>query len=371
MIAEDTILTVDRTSISNQQNRPENPLILFVGINGVNICEELLRYNYTGLSISSPEKAYYWLENLLLQGKSLPEAIFCDFELESGGAFYLHHKIANNELLKEVPFIILAKNADLEDKKRALKIGVDDFYEGELLVSDILHRIKFLKQFKVEKEKYSPEPQINMNYFLPVFKMPFLKRLFDIVVSLTALILLSPFFLLIAILIKLESRGPVFYISKRAGTGYQIFNFYKFRSMRPDADKLLEKMKEQNQYGNSAFVKFGNDPRVTKIGKFLRNTSIDELPQLFNVLKGDMSIVGNRPLPLYEAELLTKDQWAKRFLAPAGITGLWQVTKRGKAEMSEEERMELDIAYADKSSFWFDMTIILKTIPALLQKESV
>jgi lipopolysaccharide/colanic/teichoic acid biosynthesis glycosyltransferase len=370
MIAEDTVLTADHSPISTQRKSKPN-LILFVGINGVEICEELLKYNFTGLSISSPEKAYYWLENLLLQGKELPEAIFCDFELESGGAFYLHHKVVNNDLLKGVPFIILAKNADIEDKKRALKIGVDDFYEGELSISDILHRIKFIKQFKVEKERFSPEPQINMNYLLPVFKMPFLKRLFDIVTSLTTLILLSPLFLLIAVLIKIESRGPIFYISKRAGTGYQIFDFYKFRSMRPDADKLLAKMKEKNQYGDSAFVKIGNDPRVTRIGKILRNTSIDELPQLFNVLKGDMSIVGNRPLPLYEAELLTKDQWAKRFLAPAGITGLWQVTKRGRAEMSEEERMELDIAYADKSSFWFDMGIILRTVPALFQKENV
>jgi lipopolysaccharide/colanic/teichoic acid biosynthesis glycosyltransferase len=121
----------------------------------------------------------------------------------------------------------------------------------------------------------------------------------------------------------------------------------------------------------SAFFKIKNDPRITKIGNFIRNTSIDELPQLWNVIIGDMSIVGNRPLPLYEAEKLTTDKYALRFSAPAGITGLWQVEKRGKGEMSEDERLMLDNTYAETHSFKNDIKLILKTIPALLQKESV
>jgi lipopolysaccharide/colanic/teichoic acid biosynthesis glycosyltransferase len=135
--------------------------------------------------------------------------------------------------------------------------------------------------------------------------------------------------------------------------------------------------KREAAKNSSTFVKILDDPRVTKVGKFIRNTSIDELPQLINVLKGDMSIVGNRPLPVYEAELITGDEISKRFLAPPGITGLWQVELRGKGgNMSEEERMRLDNEYADhfkgdNYSFWYDIKLILRTIPALLQKGSV
>jgi len=134
-------------------------------------------------------------------------------------------------------------------------------------------------------------------------------------------------------------------------------------------EKVQQKKAEKRE---NAFFKMANDPRITKVGRILRNTSIDELPQFINVLKGDMSIVGNRPLPLYEAELLTTDQWSKRFSAPAGITGLWQVTKRGGSNvMSADERKQLDIEYADNFSFWYDIKILLKTIPAMLQHENV
>ena len=139
-----------------------------------------------------------------------------------------------------------------------------------------------------------------------------------------------------------------------------------------DGKHLCEKMYfEKKKNENSSFLKFKNDPRVTKLGEFIRKTSIDELPQLINILKGDMSFVGNRPLPLYEAEQLTTDDWAERFNAPAGLTGLWQVTKRGKSDMSEEERKQLDNTYAKTHSFWGDIALILKTVPALTQKENV
>ena len=180
-----------------------------------------------------------------------------------------------------------------------------------------------------------------------------------------AILCLSPLLIFTALAIRIESKGPIIYKSKRVGSNYQIFDFLKFRSMYTDADK---KSKEKS----NAFVKLENDPRITKIGRIIRKYSIDELPQLINILKGDMSIVGNRPLPLYEAELLTSDEHIDRFMGPAGLTGLWQVEKRGEAgKLSAEERKQLDITYAKTFSFWLDIKIILKTVTAFIQKENV
>ena len=132
----------------------------------------------------------------------------------------------------------------------------------------------------------------------------------------------------------------------------------------------FQKQKAQNN--SNAFVKIANDPRITKVGHFIRKYSIDELPQLFNILIGDMSVVGNRPLPLYEAELLTTDKDIDRFMAPAGLTGLWQVEKRGDTgRMSAEERKQLDVRYARECSFLMDMKILLRTFTAFIQKEDV
>jgi lipopolysaccharide/colanic/teichoic acid biosynthesis glycosyltransferase len=276
-----------------------------------------------------------------------------------------------------VPFIFYTPKFDQSIKELALKLGVDEYHYGAITYA-FLKRIEFIKKLKNYKNQRGNKPyEVSAQVMdeVPKIKLWTLKRTFDIVVSLCALLILSPIMLLIAILIKLESGGPVFYISKRAGAGYKIFNFYKFRSMRIGADDELKKLAHLNQYGenitNGVFFKIKNDPRVTKVGGFIRNTSLDELPQLINVLLGDMSLVGNRPLPLYEAEKLTKDQIAWRFLAPAGITGLWQVTKRGKDNMSPEERIALDMEYAMKNSFWLDIKILFSTIPALLQKEKV
>lgn len=351
--------------------------ILFIGYLAKDICSEVLDNQYNAFSLTNFDKAYYWLENQLIADRPLPKAIICDYKLIDGTAFSFFNRLKANKYLSHIAFIVLARDVSAHEKMKALKLGIDDFYVNTFSGTAICERIDFISKFKTQIIRKDYQREINLNYFIPIIKLPVAKRVIDLVIASLAMVFLSPLFLVIALLIKLESRGPVFYISKRAGTGYRIFDFYKFRTMRTDADQQVKHLMHLNQYSHkdgskSAFVKIENDPRITKIGRFLRNTSLDELPQLINVLMGDMSLVGNRPLPLYEAELLTKDQWAKRFLAPAGITGLWQVTKRGRGgELSDDERMELDIAYADRASLWFDLVIILRTFPALFQRRAV
>ncbi|HHM21649.1 MAG TPA: sugar transferase [Bacteroidetes bacterium] len=310
------------------------------------------------------------LENILKENGTgeLPSAIVCEYGSLEQENFLLLHNVRKHPVLKFIPFIAMNRDG-LNHKLAALRLGFDDYYDVPVHSGILKERIHFLASFKKQIDTCEIEE-------METFKVPVhpLKRAFDILFASLAILLLSPLFLLIGLLIMLESPGGVIYRSKRVGTGYHVFDFLKFRSMYKDADKRLADLREKNQYGNgeeALFMKFSNDPRVTRIGRFIRKTSIDELPQLFNILKGDMSIVGNRPLPLYEAEQLTRDSWARRFLAPAGLTGLWQVTKRGKNDMDPEERIGLDITYAEKYSFWFDFKIILKTPFALIQEENV
>ena len=136
--------------------------------------------------------------------------------------------------------------------------------------------------------------------------------------------------------------------------------------MHVDADQKVKELMAQNQYGNSAFFKLENDPRITRVGHLLRKTSLDELPQLINVLRGEMRLVGNRPLPVYEAEALQEDWQRTRFLAPAGITGLWQIS--GRSDLSEKERLALDAYYTVTRTFAGDMSILFRTLPALLAR---
>lgn len=320
-----------------------------------------------------------WLKTHFTNKHQFPYAILCEYSYFKQYQEQLHVLIQQNEGLQKLPFIVIVQKHDFESNPNLIadlskNPIVDDCYQFPLVWDEMIGRVAFLRQVKPIRHFLKIDD--NNQY---TGQIPFGKRLFDIAFSLVALLCVSPILLLIALAIKLESKGPVFYKSKRAGTGYHVFDFYKFRSMTVTAEDELNKLQHLNQYANTenantsevSFVKINNDPRVTKVGWFIRKTSLDELPQLVNVLKGDMSIVGNRPLPLYEAEQLTRDIWALRFLAPAGITGLWQVTKRGNSDMSAEERIELDNTYADKCSFWFDLKIILRTFPAMLQKEAV
>lgn len=249
---------------------------------------------------------------------------------------------------------------------------VDDVVHLEKDFKKLTNKAKFLKNIRLQ-HNLQVEESVSKNQ--PKKERGSMMFLFDVVFALAAILFLSPVFILIAIAIKLESKGPVFYSSLRTGVGFKIFKFFKFRTMIVDADKQMDEFKGLNIYTSGSdqanFFKINNDPRVTKIGVFLRNTSLDELPQLFNVLKGDMSIVGNRPLPIYEATTLTTNEWAERFMAPAGITGLWQISKRGNPEMSTEERISLDINYARNRSTIGDLKILIRTPFSLKQKANV
>lgn len=305
-----------------------------------------------------------------------------------------------------------------ENRKAYLQAGVNNTLPPHAEEDSIQSMNAYLRARKDSKLKEFSETHRKV---LNTFRLPMWKRTFDILFAGTAVIILSPLLIGTAIAVRAESKGKVIYKSQRVGSNYQIFNFLKFRSMYTNADKRLKELNALNQYQieevessdedpeirfddlvgtpdeeenllisddfviseedfikkkektqQNAFVKIENDPRVTRVGRFIRKYSIDELPQLFNILKGDMSIVGNRPLPLYEAELLTSDAYIDRFMAPAGLTGLWQVEKRGGAgKMSAEERKQLDIKYARDFSFWLDMKIIFKTLTAFVQKENV
>lgn len=332
---------------------------------------------------------------------------------------------------KSIYIILLTHNLTDEDRQHYKKCGINDTLDAGASITEYNKKISFIAD---REASFFDEAQ--PKFRMLKFKIPVWKRVFDIVFSLIAIILLSPVFILTAIAIRLESKGPVIFKSKRVGTNYTIFNFLKFRSMYVDAEERLKEVAKEvgNQYAekkepqqeehtitaplgleaemmmmdmgmasdmmisddevmlvgddyvvsesdytkekkeeiDNAFVKIENDPRITKVGKFIRNTSIDELPQLFNILKGDMSIVGNRPLPLYEAEKLTVDKSIDRFMAPAGLTGLWQVEERGKGGMmSAEERKQLDILYGQTYNFMLDMKIIFRTLTAFIQKKNV
>ncbi len=190
-----------------------------------------------------------------------------------------------------------------------------------------------------------------------------LKRLIDIVGSGIGMLLLSPVYLTIALAVKLTSPGPVIFSQIRVGCNGRHFKFYKFRSMRQDAEALKESLKAQNESKDGVIFKMKDDPRITKVGKFLRRTSLDELPQLWNVFIGDMSLVGPRPPVPKEVEEYTLED-RKRLNVVPGITCLWQI--KGRSEIPFNEQVRLDKEYIMASSIWKDIVILLKTVPAII-----
>jgi lipopolysaccharide/colanic/teichoic acid biosynthesis glycosyltransferase len=191
------------------------------------------------------------------------------------------------------------------------------------------------------------------------------KRVFDVVVSLFVGIVGMPLWLAIALAIKLGSRGPVLFVDRRVGVGEQEFGMLKFRTMVAEAPQLQAELEAENE-ASGALFKIREDPRVTRVGKVLRRFSLDEMPQLVNVLRGQMSLVGPRPLPLRDFERL--DEWhRKRYMVLPGMTGLWQIS--GRSGLAFDDLVRLDFAYIENWSVWLDITILLRTIPAVLSRK--
>lgn len=194
----------------------------------------------------------------------------------------------------------------------------------------------------------------------------FMKRLEDICASFLAIIILSIPMLIIGIIVWLTSKGPMIYTSKRVGKDGKVFDFYKFRSMTHNAEEELDRLLDQNEIEGGVIFKMKEDPRITKFGKFLRKTSLDELPQLFNILKGDMSLVGPRPCTVREYKLYSERD-KLRLKVPQGLTGEWQV--RGRCNTSFEEMIDMDLYYIqNKRGFWYDIGILFRTIPVFFGK---
>ncbi len=337
----------------------------------------LIKTFQSGYAAETVQNALSILKRIAAKNK-IPDIIIVDANLGEASVKELFKYTSGNNLFSPVPFILEASQlSEIHlNKYKGARYLDEIIFLDEMNNSNssekLIAKVEFLKKIKMQSRLYAQQGNIQLSDVLTNFKELF-KRVFDIVVTIVAIIILSPVFLIIALALKLESGGPVLYVSKRAGRGFRVFNFYKFRTMVPGADEKIEQLSDFNHYhvnneDGPVFFKMINDSRITKIGAFLRNTSLDELPQFFNVLVGDMSLVGNRPLPLYEAVKLTTDEWAERFMAPAGITGLWQIKKRGQEEMSDEERINLDIAYAHKYNFMYDLWIMANTPPALIQK---
>jgi exopolysaccharide biosynthesis polyprenyl glycosylphosphotransferase len=196
-----------------------------------------------------------------------------------------------------------------------------------------------------------------------IFSAEFVKRLVDIIASAVALVLLAPLFLFIATLIKVEDNGPVFFAQRRVGKWGREFKMYKFRSMCVDAEERLKTVLQKNQHVTGVTFKLKDDPRITRVGRWLRKFSLDEFPQFYNVLIGDMSLVGPRPpLPREVAKYTPADR--QRLEATPGLTCFWQIG--GRAEIDFPEQVQLDVQYIESQSFWLDLKILLKTVPAVL-----
>ncbi len=354
---------------------PENKKYQFFYIGKrTGIIDSLIKTFDSGYAADNAEHARAMLAKLLASTGKAPDVIIAEGNLGHASLLLFHQFMTSSKLLNNVPFFVESEGLTSgEINAFASHPFADDLISlTDLGTEKLIAKMRFWKRIR-QKVNAAKEPLEDEIMQVNTSPAAFSKRVFDIVASALLMVILSPLFLIIIIALKIQSKEPVFYTSKRAGKGYKIFDFYKFRTMHAEANNKIGDFSHLNLYNplkanGPLFIKIDNDPRITRLGALLRKCSMDELPQLWNVFKGDMSLVGNRPLPLYEAATLTTDEWSKRFLVPAGMTGLWQIKKKTKYTMSAEERINLDINYADKSNFLFDLWIMANTPYAVIQR---
>jgi len=328
-------------------NNRQNALIIGAGRIGKLLSEELSKRGYLGLKIIG------YLDDFKQTGDSI------DGKKVLGKINDLE-RMVRQKFIDQI-FVTLCSERKLVSKTlmqaRRLGVGVKmvpEFFEnmpGNLKI-DYIGMIPILE--------YESEEIPKRGYML--------KRLIDIVFSLLGLLILSPLFMIVALLIKLDSRGPVFYISPRIGRKGKIFDFYKFRSMQANADKRLIEVLDENEKDGPIF-KIKDDLRITRIGRFLRKYSLDELPQLWNVLKGDMSLVGPRPLPTSTGSLdrYEKDEYLQKINVVPGMTSAYVI--EGRSGLSFGEWVGLDLDYVEHWSLGLDLKILVKTLPAVLSRK--
>ena len=319
----------------------KNVLIVGVGKVGKLVWKEIQRNPHLGLRVIG------FLDDNGGQLKEGPPVV---------GKLTDFFRIAKRHFIDEVIITIPSERkviANLIEQAKGLRLGVkivpEDFEQALLMIEINYLGMMPLLTYKERK----PHPAEIA-----------LKRLFDFVASLLFLVLLSPLFIVAAILIKLDSKGQVFYIQKRAGYRRKPFNFYKFRSMVREADSLKANLMDKNESKGNVIFKIKKDPRITRIGRFLRKYSIDEFPQMFNVLKGDMSLVGPRPFPIEESQKLESNH-LERFTVRPGITGLAQI--KGRSDLSFYRWGKWDLWYVNNWSFGLDFLILRWTLPVVLR----
>ncbi len=267
------------------------------------------------------------------------------------------HEVLKNNVIDEV---IIAIPRSLLDDAEPIVMACEE--EGIRLrfMADIFN----VQVARISLSEIKGIPLLTME---PVAQDPqqlLAKRVLDLTCTLLALPFLIPVFCIVSILIKLDSPGPVFFVQPRVGMRKHVFPMFKFRSMRADAEEKLKEVEHLNEAKGPIF-KIKNDPRVTRVGNYLRKTSIDELPQLINVLRGEMSLVGPRPMSLRDVDLFERGAQRKRFSVQPGLTCIWQIS--GRSNLPFEKWLELDLEYIETWSFWLDLKILIKTIPAVVK----